>query len=59
MDKENAIENSPLAVRKAPTKTAALGKPKAPQFQSPMVRAIIAWCTKSNDLFRKLRWLRE
>lgn len=40
MDKENAIENSPLAVRKAPTKTAVLGKPKVPQFQSPMVRAI-------------------
>lgn len=40
MDKENAIENSPLAF-KAPTKATGLGKPKAPQFQSPMVGLII------------------
>lgn len=40
MDKENAIENSPLAF-KAPTKAAGLGKAKAPQFQSPMVCKII------------------
>eukprot|EP00029_Vermamoeba_vermiformis_P011784 TRINITY_DN6584_c0_g1_i1.p1 TRINITY_DN6584_c0_g1~~TRINITY_DN6584_c0_g1_i1.p1 ORF type:complete len:160 (+),score=48.81 TRINITY_DN6584_c0_g1_i1:55-534(+) len=52
MDKENAIENSPLAF-KAPTKAAGLGKAKAPQFQSPMKTKVASGVITDQDAYKK------